>query len=375
MASLPRSGKMEPEWSEHEHSVFQLVTSFKPPFYVKLIGGFYSDKESECFSDGDEYIVLQKLHIKGVVATVGRANQSKHTKSTNFVIPKDYNGQFVMVNDRKYGGQAMTLKSMLSDRSIRLPLEVRLADSRAHHGETFLSKLPPDGICTLTLLEHTTDDYFMARGGMARGGMALIFSTEATLNVHVKKTSSDAVNDLEFNVKDLNHDIFVHTVGTPLVLIKNINDLYAPRRPDRAHPATISSEKTPPPIPKKSPRTTHHSASSEIGTPGNSENRSRARPMIPSPEKPSPIPLSSKKPSPKPRQGTAGGREPSSFSYEITLPGETPEFQSSPISTTSLQDTQPVDQSTSTSPPPRNFNRDDRRSRVSKEPVHLIGES
>ncbi|XP_072045986.1 uncharacterized protein [Amphiura filiformis] len=219
-------------WTRHEQSVFKINRSFRPPFYVKTLGGYYDKEEELCFSAGDEYIILHKLKIKSVIASIVQGSHHR----VSLKIPLDYAGKFYPIsNSRTQSPEALPLKDMLY--SNELPIEVRLGNPQ-QHGKLFLEKLRSNLDCVLKLSDQVTDDYFLGRS--VDGKLVFLFSTEENMNFLVKKVNTNDVNHLLMNMAELKYDIFIVNVSNPGVQFLKLEDAVTNRTPPRRPPKPSS---------------------------------------------------------------------------------------------------------------------------------------
>ena len=219
------------DFPDHEYNVFKICQSFKPPFYVRTLGGIYDTEEDSSYSAGQVYAVLHKLKIRSVIATV-RGNSLK--------IPLDYDGQFCIVGQPQNG--SLTMREIMEIVTPQnLPQEVRLSSSTQKHGKHFLEMLDNIGrgtrTCNLTISREITDEYFI--GKSPDGKLMMLFSTEATLSFQAKKAAIHNVQHLHFNMNELKYDIFVAKANIPAVNFFCTEEaVYTrPRRPPKPKPS------------------------------------------------------------------------------------------------------------------------------------------
>ena len=219
------------DFPDYEYNVFKICQSFKPPFYVRTIGGIYDTEEDASYSAGQVYAILHKLKIRSVIATV---------RGTSLKIPLDYDGQFCIVGQPQNGSLTMRkIMEIVTPQS--LPQEVRLSSSTQKHGKHFLETLEKIGrgthTCNLTITREVTDEYFIGRS--PDGKLMMLFSTQATLSFQAKKATFHNVQHLHFNMNELRYDIFVTNANIPAVNFFCTEEaVYTrPRRPPKPKPS------------------------------------------------------------------------------------------------------------------------------------------
>ncbi|XP_072045983.1 uncharacterized protein [Amphiura filiformis] len=279
-------------WTRHEQSVFKINRSFRPPFYVKTLGGYYDKEEELCFSAGDEYIILHKLKIKSVIASIVQGSHHR----VSLKIPLDYAGKFYPIsNSRTQSPEALPLKDMLY--SNELPIEVRLGNPQ-QHGKLFLEKLRSNLDCVLKLSDQVTDDYFLGRS--VDGKLVFLFSTEENMNFLVKKVNTNDVNHLLMNMAELKYDIFIVNVSNPGVQFLKLEDAVTNRTPPRRppKPSSLPAGKSP-----NSPLLSPKQRSLQIEEPGEDHSQQFSYEVT--------TPISFKKPTlkPKPPKQTIEGKQ------------------------------------------------------------------